>query len=296
MASSWTAMGKAPEEKIGLQDEQQEIRFTSFPKAFGFALKAPPTEPRKMNHGIVIQKPKLAPQSPPKDKLKWLWGDEFLQVATIIIKNADPVLLLVGGQLVLDKEREVTHTLQCLCKDALSTAPKLWCASAAAGFGPKLLDTSKCHARVWKQGWGYQCQHLKKQNSLYCWAHRSDECRPQGIYTQIPPAHKFPESPALLCSNCPIFPPQRKKPRRPAEKQEEHSTAEPASNAKGLFDLYYSMVVKSENLDDPLFEQLKSFVQFTAMTQTKQQEKQMAFMSTPLGETVDGSILAILFL
>ena len=66
MASSWTAMGKAPEEKIGLQDEQQEIRFTSFPKAFGFALKAPPTEPRKMNHGIVIQKPKLAPQSPPK--------------------------------------------------------------------------------------------------------------------------------------------------------------------------------------------------------------------------------------
>ena len=74
MASSWTAMGKAPEEKIGLQDEQQEIRFTSFPKAFGFALKAPPTEPRKMNHGIVIQKPKLAPQSPPKDKLKWLWG------------------------------------------------------------------------------------------------------------------------------------------------------------------------------------------------------------------------------
>ena len=136
MASSWTAMGKAPEEKIGLQDEQQEIRFTSFPKAFGFALKAPPTEPRKMNHGIVIQKPKLAPQSPPKDKLKWLWGDEFLQVATIIIiiKNADPVLLLVGGQLAVDKEREVTHTLQCLCKDALSTAPKLWCASAASGL------------------------------------------------------------------------------------------------------------------------------------------------------------------
>ena len=100
MASSWTAMGEAPEEKMGLQDEQQEIRFTSFPKAFGFALKAPPTEPRKMNHGIVIQKPKLAPQSPPKDKLKWLWGDEFLQVATIIIKNADPVLLLVDGQLV----------------------------------------------------------------------------------------------------------------------------------------------------------------------------------------------------
>ena len=66
MASSWTAMGKAPEEKMGLQDEQQEIRSTSFPKAFGFALKAPPTEPRKMNHGIVIQKPKLAPQSPPK--------------------------------------------------------------------------------------------------------------------------------------------------------------------------------------------------------------------------------------
>ena len=47
MASSWTAMGKAPEEKIGLQDEQQEIRFTSFPKAFGFALKAPPIEPQK---------------------------------------------------------------------------------------------------------------------------------------------------------------------------------------------------------------------------------------------------------
>ena len=75
MASSWTAMGKAPEEKMGLQGEQQEIRFTSFPKAFGFASKAPPTEPRKMNHGIAIQKPMLAPQSPPKDKLKWLWGD-----------------------------------------------------------------------------------------------------------------------------------------------------------------------------------------------------------------------------
>ena len=146
------------------------------------------------------------------------------------------------------------------------------------------------------EGWGYQCQNLKKQNSLYCWAHRSDDCRPQGIYTQIPPAHKFAESPALLCSSCPILPLQRKKPRRPAEKQEEHSTAEPASNAKGLFNLYYSMVVKSENLDDPLFEQLKSFVQFAAMPQTKQQEKQMAFMSTPLGETIDGSIIAIMFL
>ena len=56
------------------------------------------------------------------------------------------------------------------------------------------------------------------------------------------------------------------------------------------------MVVKSENLDDPLFGLLQRFVQFTAMTQTKQQEKQMAFMSTPLGETIDGSIVAIMFL
>ena len=59
----------------------------------------------------------------------------------------------------------------------------------------------------------------------------------------------------------------------------------PGSSEKGLFDVYYGMVVKSDNLDDPLFDQLKSFGKFTAMTYGNQKAKQLTFIETPLGET-----------
>ena len=42
--------------------------------------------------------------------------------------------------------------------------------------------------------------------------------------------------------------------------------------------------MKKDNFDAPLFDQLKSFVHFTAMTKGQQEEKQMTFFDTPLGE------------
>ena len=63
-----------------------------------------------------------------------------------------------------------------------------------------------------------------------------------------------------------------------------------------LSDAYYAIVVKKDNFDAPLFDQLKSFVHFTAMTKGQQEEKQMTFFDTPLGEVGADEMQVLLWL
>ena len=54
--------------------------------------------------------------------------------------------------------------------------------------------------------------------------------------------------------------------------------------------------MKKDNFDAPLFDQLKSFVHFTAMTKGQQKEKQMIFFDTPLGEVGADEMQVLLWL
>ena len=54
--------------------------------------------------------------------------------------------------------------------------------------------------------------------------------------------------------------------------------------------------MKKGNFDAPLFDQLKSFVHFTAMTKGQQEEKQMTFFDTPLGEVGADEMQVLLWL
>ena len=54
--------------------------------------------------------------------------------------------------------------------------------------------------------------------------------------------------------------------------------------------------MKKDNFDAPLFDQLKSFVHFTAMTKGQQEEKQMTFFDTPLGEVGADEMQVLLWL
>ena len=62
------------------------------------------------------------------------------------------------------------------------------------------------------------------------------------------------------------------------------------------FDAYYGMIAKKDNFDAPLFDQLRSFVHFTAMTKGQQEEKQMTFFDTPLGEVGADEMQVLLWL
>ena len=54
--------------------------------------------------------------------------------------------------------------------------------------------------------------------------------------------------------------------------------------------------MKKDNFDAPLFDQLKSFVHLTAMTKGQQEEKQMTFFDTPLGEVGADEMQVLLWL
>ena len=54
--------------------------------------------------------------------------------------------------------------------------------------------------------------------------------------------------------------------------------------------------MKKDNFDAPLFDQLKSFVHLNAMTKGQQEEKQMTFFDTPLGEVGADEMQVLLWL
>ena len=85
-------------------------------------------------------------------------------------------------------------------------------------------------------------------------------------------------------------PPQKRKPDAPWR-----LTASTSVSVE-LFDAYYAMVVKRDDFEAPLFDQLKSFVHFTAMTHAQQAEKQMSFFETPLGEVGADDMQVLLWL
>ena len=95
--------------------------------------------------------------------------------------------------------------------------------------------------------------------------------------------------PVLLYSQCKrksIEDPEQALP-TPPQKRKPDAPWRPTSTTSvsiELFDAYYAMIAKKDNFDAPLFDQLKSFVHFTAMTHAQQEEKQMTFFETPLGE------------
>ena len=85
-------------------------------------------------------------------------------------------------------------------------------------------------------------------------------------------------------------PPQKRKPDAPWR------PTSTTSVSIELFDAYYAMIAKKDNFDAPLFDQLKSFVHFTAMTHAQQEEKQMTFFETPLGEVGAEEMQVLLWL